>query len=74
MSDKKFYVRIDAEEPEISTLAALSAVLRESGLDSAQQRKALQYLLDRRSIQEAPSADSIIADLSARPGLRAVGQ
>jgi hypothetical protein len=44
----KFYVKLDSNDIETSTLAAINGVLKQSGLDTAEQRRVLQYLLERR--------------------------
>lgn len=75
MSDTKIYVRIDADDPETSTLQALNNVLRASGLDTAEQRRVLQYLLDRRQpkAEAAPrqvTVDDMLKSLAESSAMR----
>lgn len=54
----KLYVRIDSDEPQISTLNAVNSVLKASGLSTEAQCRALQYLLDNRlRLVHAPSVE-----------------
>jgi hypothetical protein len=53
--DIKFYVKLERSDIETSTLTALNTVLRNSGLATTEQRRVLQYLLDRRQPTVQPS-------------------
>jgi hypothetical protein len=75
MTDTKLYVRIEADDRETSTLNAINSVLRASALDTAEQRRVLQYLLDRRQpkAEAAPqqsTVDDLLTKLANSPAMR----
>ena len=54
----KLYVKIDSDDAEMSTLNAMSAVLKASNLDAPAQIRVMQYLLNRALTASGPRAPS----------------